>query len=196
VLLTKSFALPAKSNFPNSMFELKDELKNTARLIKLLLLDVDGVLTDGRIIYDSRGRDMKFFDVHDGLGVFVLKRKGIKTVLITAKGSRAIKPRARDMGVEAVYENIFPKSAVLEKILKKYNVAAQEVCFVGDDLVDLGIMKKVGFPVAVFNACPEIKQVASYITLREGGRGAVREVAELILKAKGMWPEVINFYGV
>jgi 3-deoxy-D-manno-octulosonate 8-phosphate phosphatase (KDO 8-P phosphatase) len=178
------------------MFELKEDLKDSARKTKLLLLDVDGVLTDGRIVYDSRGRDMKFFDVHDGLGVYLLKKSGIPTILVTAKGSRAIRPRARDMRVEAVFADISPKSIVLDRILKKYKVEASEVCFVGDDLVDLCLMKRVGFPVAVFNACPEIKQAAAYVTLREGGRGAVREVAELILKAKGKWQESVEGYNV
>lgn len=176
------------------MFELKEELKNTARKIKLLLLDVDGVLTDGRIIYDSKGRDSKFFDVHDGLGVYLLKKAGIPTILITAKGSRTLRPRAKDMRVEAIFENVSPKTSVLGKILDKYRVDKDEVCFVGDDLVDLGLMKRVGFPVAVFNAAPEIKQSAAYITLKEGGRGAVREVSELILKAQGKWQELIRFY--
>ncbi|KPK97068.1 MAG: hypothetical protein AMJ95_11110 [Omnitrophica WOR_2 bacterium SM23_72] len=172
-----------------------DTLREKASKIKLLLLDVDGVLTDGRIIYDSRGRDMKFFDVHDGFGVYILRKVGIKTVLITAKSSRSIRPRARDMRVEEVFANITPKSLVLDKILKKYKVDIHEVCFVGDDLVDLCLMKRVGFPVAVFNAAPEIKQAASYITMRSGGRGAVREVAELILKSQGKWEEVIRSYG-
>jgi 3-deoxy-D-manno-octulosonate 8-phosphate phosphatase (KDO 8-P phosphatase) len=167
-----------------------------AKNIKLLLLDVDGVLTDGRIIYDSCGHDMKVFDVHDGLGVYALAKVGIKTILITAKGSRAIKPRARDMRVAEVFQDVFPKSSVLDKIVAKYKVALEELCFVGDDLVDLCMMKRVGFPVAVFNACPEIKQAAGYITLRHGGRGAVREVAELILKSQGKWPEVMKIYDV
>lgn len=175
--------------------DIKQDLIEKARKIKLLLLDVDGVLTDGRIIYDSSGRDMKFFDVHDGMGVYALKKAGIKTILITAKGSSAIKPRARDMQVERVYENISPKTAVLEKILRKYKVNTGEVCFVGDDLVDLCLMKKVGFPIAVFNAAPEIKQAASYITLKHGGRGAVREVSELILKAQGKWEGIVGLYG-
>lgn len=166
-----------------------------AKNVKLLLLDVDGVLTDGRIIYDSKGQDLKLFDVHDGLGVFLLKKAGIPTILITAKGSRAIMPRARDMQVDKVYAGIFPKVTVLDKILNKYKVSASQVCFVADDLVDLSLMKKVGFPVAVFNAAPEIKQAAAYITLRMGGRGAVREVAELILKAQGKWQELLEFYG-
>jgi 3-deoxy-D-manno-octulosonate 8-phosphate phosphatase (KDO 8-P phosphatase) len=167
-----------------------------AKKVKLLLLDVDGVLTDGRIVYDSRGRDMKFFDVHDGLGAYMLKKSGIEVVLITAKGSRAIRPRARDMRVSAVFENIFPKSSALPKIMQRYNVTAEELCFVGDDLVDLSIMKRVGFPVAVFNAAPEIKQCASYITLRMGGRGAVREVAELLLKAQNKWQKALGIYDV
>ncbi len=172
----------------------QENIKDRAKNIKLLLLDVDGVLTDGRIIYDSRSRDSKFFDVHDGLGVYLLSKVGIKTVLITAKNSAAIKPRARDMRVAEVFSDVSPKSALLGKLLKKYNVSKDEVCFVGDDLVDLGLMKIVGFGVAVSNACQEIKDTASYITLKRGGRGAVREVAELILKSQGKWEDIIKFY--
>ena len=173
---------------------MEESLLEKAKKIKLLLLDVDGVLTDGRIVYDSGGRDLKFFDVHDGLGVYLLKKAGIPTVLITARGSKAIKPRARDMRVEAIFSDISPKSAVIDKILKRFKVSLDEICFVGDDLVDLCLMKKVGFAIAVFNACPEIKTLAHYITLREGGRGAIREVVEIILKAKGRWQEVTQPY--
>jgi len=175
---------------------INEELKLRFKKIKLLLLDVDGVLTDGRIIYDSRGRDSKFFDVSDGLGVFVLHKSGIKTILITAKSSKAIKPRARDMHVAEVFADIFPKTIVLDKILKKYKVSLDEVCFMGDDLVDLALMQKVGLPIAVANASSSIKDVATYITKHEGGRGAVREVAELILKEQGKWKDILNFYGV
>lgn len=167
-----------------------------ARKIKLLLLDVDGVLTDGRIIYDSRGRDMKFFDVADGMGVHILKKMGISTILITAKGSKAIKPRAKDMQVDTVFANISPKSKVLERISKKYRVSHDQICFVGDDLVDLCLMKRVGFPVAVSNACVEIKKAAAYITLKQGGRGAVREIAELILKSQGIWETAVRHYDI
>jgi 3-deoxy-D-manno-octulosonate 8-phosphate phosphatase (KDO 8-P phosphatase) len=174
---------------------IKEELKARFRKIKLLLLDVDGVLTDGRIIYDSRGRDSKFFDVHDGLGVYVLHKSGIRTVLITAKSSKAISPRAKDMRVAEVFADIFPKTAVLTKILKKYRVSLDELCFIGDDLVDLSLMRKVGLPVAVANASSEIKEAAVYVTNRKGGRGAVREVAELILKSQDKWKDVLEFYG-
>ncbi len=176
--------------------DVKPEIIEKAKKIKLLVLDVDGVLTDGRIIYDSAGRDMKFFDVHDGLGVYVLRKAGIKTVLITAKGSKAIRPRARDMQVEDVFEDISPKTAALDKILKKYRVDISEICFMGDDLVDLCLMKKAGLPIAVSNAAPEIKEAAVYITLKEGGRGAVREIAELILKSQDKWQEVLGLYDI
>jgi 3-deoxy-D-manno-octulosonate 8-phosphate phosphatase (KDO 8-P phosphatase) len=162
--------------------------------IKVLLLDVDGVLTDGRIVYDSAGRNSKFFDVHDGMGVHLLQKCGIPTVLITAKGSRAIGPRARDMRVDKVYENISPKTRVLTLILKRYGVSGEELFFVGDDLVDICLMRKVGLPIAVANACPEVKNAALWESSREGGRGAVREVSELILKTQGKWSEAIKAY--
>ncbi len=173
-----------------------DNLQLTEKIkqVKLLILDVDGVLTDGRIIYDSKGRDSKFFDVHDGMGVYLLHRVGIKTILITAKGSKTIKHRAKDMRVEEFYEDVFPKTKVLERILKEHIVKAEEICFIGDDLVDLSMLKSVGFPVAVANACQEIKNAACYVTQRSGGRGAVREVAELILKAHGKWEEAVEIY--
>ena len=169
-------------------------LRRKIKKIKFLLLDVDGVLTDGRIVYDSQERDSKFYDVHDGLGVYLLGRMGIKTILVTAKGSRTIKPRAKDMRVEAVYENILPKSKVYEKICKQYRLKDEEICFVGDDLVDLCVLKRTGFPVATHNAAPEIKKAALYVTKKDGGRGAVREVVELILKAKGLWSKALEIY--
>ena len=143
------------------------ERSRRVKKVKLLILDVDGVLTDGRIIYDSQGRDSKFFDVHDGLGVYLLKMAGIKTILITAKGSKTIKPRAKDMRVEEFYEDIFPKTKVLTKILKKHRIKTENICFIGDDLVDLSIMKAVGFPVAVANASEDIKAASSYITQKK-----------------------------
>lgn len=173
---------------------IKEEIKTRFKKIKLLLLDVDGVLTDGRIVYDSHGRDLKFFDVHDGLGVYVLHKSGIKTVLITAKGSKAIKPRAKDMRVAEVFSDVFPKTKVLDRILKKYKVSLDEICFMGDDLVDLALMRKVGLPVAVANASADIKEAALYITNRLGGRGAVREVAEMILKSQDKWKDILDFY--
>ncbi len=174
----------------------KEDLNLRLQKVKLLLLDVDGVLTDGRIVYDSRGSELKFFDVHDGLGVYVLHKAGISTILITAKGSKTIRPRARDMRVAEVFSDVFPKTAVLDKIIKKYKVSADEICFVADDLVDLSLMQRVGLPIAVGNASGEIKDAAIYVTNHVGGRGAVREVAEMILKSQGKWKDILKFYGV
>ncbi|MDD5130196.1 MAG: HAD hydrolase family protein [Candidatus Omnitrophica bacterium] len=173
---------------------IDEKLKARFGKVKLLLLDVDGVLTDGRIIYDSSGRDSKFFDVHDGLGVFVLHKFGINTIIITAKNSKTLRPRSKDMRVAEVFADIFPKTAVLDKIIKKYHVLEDEICFVGDDLVDLALMRKIGLPVATANAANEIKEAAAYVTACMGGRGAVREVAELILKSQGKWNDVLKFY--
>jgi 3-deoxy-D-manno-octulosonate 8-phosphate phosphatase (KDO 8-P phosphatase) len=174
---------------------IKEELKARFRKVKLLLLDVDGVLTDGRIIYDSSGKDSKFFDVHDGLGVYCLHKFGINTVIITAKNSKAISPRSKDMRVAEVFADIFPKTAVLDKILKKYRVTLEEICFMGDDLVDLSLMRKIGLPVAPIDASSDVKEAAVYVTDCRGGRGAVREVAEIILKSQGKWKDVLDFYG-
>jgi 3-deoxy-D-manno-octulosonate 8-phosphate phosphatase (KDO 8-P phosphatase) len=176
------------------MKKVSKKIADKIRKVKFLLLDVDGVLTDGRIIYDSNGYDSKFYDVHDGLGVILLGMMGFKTILITAKGSKSIKPRAQDMRVEAVYENILPKTKVYEKILKEYGLVDAEICFVGDDLVDLCVLKKAGVPIATHNAAYEIKRAALYVTQKDGGRGAVREVAELILKSKGLWNKALSIY--
>lgn len=162
--------------------------------VRFLLLDVDGVLTDGRIVYDANGDDAKFYDVHDGLGVYLLGLMGIKTILITAKGSRSIKPRAKDMRVEAVYENILPKTKVYEKVLRRYRLKDEEICFVGDDLVDLCVLRRAGVPVAPRNAALEAKRLCVYVTKKDGGRGAVRELAELILKSKGLWKKALQIY--
>lgn len=172
----------------------KSFLIQKAKKIKLLLLDVDGVLTDGRIIYDSQGRDLKFFDVYDGLGINLLKKIGIPTILISAKSSKTIRRRAKDMPVSAIFENISPKLDIYYKILKKYNLSDEEVCFVGDDLVDLSILKRAGLAISVLNAASDVKKASHYITEHYGGRGAVREVAELIIKAQNKWGGLLKKY--
>ena len=184
----------ARGSYNNSINMIDQSVLERVKKIKVLLLDVDGVLTDGRIVYDSRGRDSKFFDVHDGMGVNLLHKCGIPVVLITAKGSRAIGPRARDMKIDRVYENVSPKVSVLPQLLARYKVSAEEFCFVGDDLVDICLMRKVGLPVAVANGCEEVKKAALWVTSREGGRGAVREVSELILKTQSKWSGAIQAY--
>lgn len=150
--------------------------------IKLIILDVDGVLTDGRIIYDSQGNEYKIFDVQDGYGIELLRKKGIKVAIVSGRSSSIVEKRAHDLGIEDVYQGVNDKTTVLRELLIKYKFNPKDVCAVGDDILDIGLMKRVGLPVAVDNARPEVKKIAKYITDARGGEGAVREVAEMILK--------------
>jgi 3-deoxy-D-manno-octulosonate 8-phosphate phosphatase (KDO 8-P phosphatase) len=170
----------------NTDNDLKEKIKN----VELLILDVDGVLTNGWLIYDSKGGDLRCFDSQDGTGTLLLKAMGINTVLITIKPSKPIKRRAEELGMELYV--VMPKEKVLGEILRKYHVTPEEICYVGDDIADLGIMKKIGFPVAVANATPEIKNMANYVTEKMGGSGAVREVTDLILKVQGKFDEALK----
>ncbi len=162
---------------------------NTAALknIKVLVMDVDGVLTDGKIIVDSNGVESKNFDVQDGLGIVLLHQCGIKTAIISARQSEVVKFRAGDLKIDQVFVGVYPKMSAYEEMLKNLNVSDSEVCFIGDDVVDLKVLRRVGFAVAVDNAVFEVKKAAHYVTKKRGGNGAVREVVELILKAKGQW---------
>ena len=155
--------------------------------IKVLIMDVDGVLTDGKIIVDSNGVESKNFDVQDGLGIVLLKQCGIKTAIISARQSEVVKFRANDLSIDQVYVGVYPKLSAYEDVLKNFDVRDEEVCFIGDDVVDLKVLGRVGFAVAVHNAVFEVKKAVHYVTKRSGGNGAVREVVEMIIKAKGQW---------
>ena len=173
---------------------MSDDLKHRILKIKLLVMDVDGVLTDGRIIYGDYGDELKFFDVQDGLGLAMLRRAGIHTVVISAKKSRVNHRRAKDLQITKIYQNAPDKLKIFEKVAKKMKLAHDEVCYIGDDLVDIPVMSKVGFAIGVNNAVDEVKSIAHYVTLKKGGRGAVREVIDLILKTQGKWPSVTERY--
>ena len=169
-------------------------INKKAKKIKLLIMDVDGVLTDGRIIYTNSGDELKFFDVSDGMGLSLFSRAGLKTAVLTAKKSRIVAKRAKILHIDKAYQNAYRKAEILEKILSDFKVSRLEVCFIGDDLVDLPVLKKVGLAVAVSNAVPEVLEAAHYVTAKGGGRGAVREVIEIILKAQGKWQELMKRY--
>jgi len=169
-------------------------IKEKAKRIKFLILDVDGVLTDGKIIYDSQGREMKFFNVLDGLGLVLLRRAGIKSAIITAKASKVVKRRAKDMQIFKVYQNMSKKDEAYKEILRRSRLNDKEVCFIGDELIDLPVLRRVGLSVAVANAVPEVKKAADYITKRPGGSGAVREVIEIILKSQRKWKKILDTY--
>ena len=167
-------------------------MKERIKKIKVLALDVDGVLTDGKIIFDSVGKEVKIFDVQDGFGVVIFKRAGFKTAILTARASKIVTLRAKDIHIDKVYQNAFPKINAYRQMLRDFKVKDDEVCFIGDDLPDLQVLKRVGFAVAVSNAAPEVKKAAHYITKKSGGAGAVRETIELILKTQGQWKSVLS----
>jgi len=162
-------------------------IRDKAKRIKILIVDIDGVMTDGRIIYSIYGDELKFFDVTDGFGITLLRNSGIKCLIITAKKSKIVKMRARDMKVAKAYQGYMDKVKPFNHALRKFRVIPEEVCFIGDDLIDIPVLKRVGLAVAVPNAVDEVKASAHYITSKTGGRGAVREVCDLILKAQGKW---------
>jgi len=161
-------------------------IEEKAKKIKLLILDVDGVLTDGRIIYDNFGDEIKCFNVYDGFGMTLLHQAGIKSVIITAKKARIVERRAKDMHIAKVYSD-YRKLKVYESVIKKFKLKDEEVCFIGDDLIDLPVLKRVGLSVAPPEAVEEVKNSCHYITKKSGGKGAVRELVEIILKSQGLW---------
>lgn len=172
----------------------KKDILSLFKNIKLLILDVDGVLTKGEIIYDDQGRELKIFNVKDGLGIFILRELGIKTILLTARNSNVLKKRAEDMKVAEVIGGILPKERVLDDILRRYKVKKDEICFVGDDIIDCGMVEKVGVGVAVADAHKSLKKKADYISSHRGGEGAVREIVDLIIEAKNLKRETISLF--
>jgi 3-deoxy-D-manno-octulosonate 8-phosphate phosphatase (KDO 8-P phosphatase) len=165
-----------------------------ARNIQLLMMDVDGVLTDGRIWQDSVGREFKTFDVKDGHGIVMAHRACLKTALISGRESESTAQRAKELGIEIVFQKIWNKIEVYERILTEINLAPEQVVYMGDDLIDIPLLRRVGLAVAVADAVDEVKKVAHLVTLRAGGQGAVREVIELILRAQGQWDLLLERY--
>lgn len=172
-----------------------EELKERLSRVKIVLVDVDGVMTDGRIVFGNYGDELKFFDVQDGFGLVMLRRAGFKTIMISAKKSRINQKRAKEVRITKIYQNVFDKLKVYEKILRKYRAEDAEVCYIGDDLIDIPVLRRAGFAVAVKNAVQEVQERAHYVTQKSGGRGAVREIADMILKNQGKWDEVTKRYG-
>lgn len=168
------------------------EIKKKLAKIKMLILDVDGVLTQEEIIYDDSGGELKVFNVKDGLGVYLLSLIGIKTIFLSAKDSPILRKRAKDMRVVEVRGGKLPKENELKEIKAKYRIKKEEICFIGDDLIDLGMLKESGVGIAVRNSCAELKKASHYITTKQGGKGAVREVTDLIIQAKGAKQTILD----
>jgi 3-deoxy-D-manno-octulosonate 8-phosphate phosphatase (KDO 8-P phosphatase) len=169
---------------------LKEKLKN----IKMLILDVDGVMTDGRVIIDDSGHEIKQFDVRDGHGIKLIQRYGIAVVLLTGRKSEVVKHRASDLGIKEVYQKVFNKKEVFAKILQKNKLDPVQAAFIGDDIIDIPVLRAAGFSAAVADAMDVVKKSVDYVTKNKGGRGAVREVCEMLLQAQGKWPKIAAKY--
>jgi len=159
--------------------------------IRLLVLDVDGVLTDGGLYYDLQNQVMKRFDVQDGLGIRIAQQAGIRVAVITGLDSPAVACRIRDLGITDYYAGFLDKRSCLEELKEKYGLQWEQMAYLGDDWVDLSVMDMVGLSLAVANAQPEIKNIASYVTTAKGGQGAVREVIRHLLMAQGKYEAVL-----
>lgn len=162
-----------------------------AKPIRLLLLDVDGVLTDGRLYFGSEGEFCKVFHVRDGHGLKMLQWGGIEVAFLTGRRSDAARIRARELGVTRYFEGLRDKLAVMEELLAELNLTARQVAAVGDELVDLPLLSRAGLAVAVADAVPELRAAAHWVTTLPGGRGAVRQVCDLLLQAQGQWEKLI-----
>jgi 3-deoxy-D-manno-octulosonate 8-phosphate phosphatase (KDO 8-P phosphatase) len=176
--------------------KISPSLKKRAAQILVLLMDVDGTLTDGSVTLlsqpDGTALEIKTFDAHDGQGLTLARTAGLRTGVITGRESPALVRRAQEMKIEFVYQKQPQKTAAYEEILRKTGVPESAVAYVGDDLPDLPIMKRVGLAAAVGDAVPEVKRAAHFVAKAHAGKGAVREVVELILKSKGIWEDMLG----
>ncbi len=170
------------------------ELKQRILPVRMMIFDVDGVLTDGRVIYMDDGAEIKEFDAQDGHGIKLLQRAGIEVALISGRACRAVEHRALGLGIARVYQGARVKLEPYEQLLADTGLKEHQTGYMGDDLIDIPVMRRAGFAVAVPNGAHHIFPYAHYITRAGGGRGAVREVCEMILQVQGVWGSVMEHY--
>lgn len=170
----------------------RPEVHNALKKIKLLVLDVDGVLTDGGIIFGADGCEIKTFNVKDGLGIRLLVESGIEVCIATGRTSESLRHRCRELRIPHVLEGLSNKTTAVSALAEKLDIAFEQMAFIGDDLPDLALMQRVGLPVAVADAHPLIKKTAMMTTQSKGGKGAVREVCECLLQSRNLWEKVLK----
>jgi len=163
---------------------LPSELKQRARAVRLLVLDVDGVLTDGTLYYSANGEELKAFNIHDGLGIKMLQAAGLETAIISGRSSAALEKRAQNLAIRHLYQGVEHKLAAFEELLRELSLAPAQTACMGDDLPDLALLERCGLALTVPDAPDVVRTRAHYVTRRAGGRGAVREACELILEAQ------------
>jgi len=171
-------------------------IEDRCKRVELLLSDVDGVLTDGGIYFDNQGIEIKQFHIRDGLGIKLWQKAGFKFGVLSARTSHIVKVRAAELNVEVVRQGFENKLPVGKKVIAELGLQPDQVCHIGDDLTDLSLLQYVGLSVAVADAAAAVRAAAHYVTAAPGGRGAVREVVELLLKAKHRWEDLIRSYAV
>jgi 3-deoxy-D-manno-octulosonate 8-phosphate phosphatase (KDO 8-P phosphatase) len=169
-------------------------MEERLRKIRLLLLDVDGVMTDGRIIFDSNGIESKFFNVKDGHGIKMVQRAGIEVGIISGRGSVVVSNRAAELGISLVYQKALDKLTPYQEILERTELTDDQVAFVGDDVIDIPVLRRVGFAAAPADAVDDVFPHVHFTTRNRGGWGAVREVCDLLLRGQGNWDEITSRY--
>ena len=169
-------------------------LEERCQEIELLLTDVDGVLTDGGIILNNEGVETKCFHIRDGLGLKLWRQAGFRCGIITGRNSQVVRLRAQEIGIDIVRQGIDDKQAVVDELLKQLGLSPSQLAYVGDDLIDLSVIRMAGLGIAVADAADECRAAAHYVTKLPGGRGAVREVVEVILKSKKVWQDIIQTF--
>ncbi len=169
-------------------------IKEKAKNIELVIFDIDGVMTDGSLFFDNNGEEYKAFNSLDGHGLRMLQECGVRVAVITGRKSELVKHRMSDLGVTLLYQGYRDKIPAFDSLLKEVNLEKNQITYVGDDVVDLPVMSQLEFTIAVQNAHPFVKKHAQWITERNGGHGAVREVCEFILDAKGLLDDKLNSY--
>jgi 3-deoxy-D-manno-octulosonate 8-phosphate phosphatase (KDO 8-P phosphatase) len=179
---------------PDAASDIGMTLAERCAPIELLLLDVDGVLTDGGIIYTDEGEEIKQFHVRDGSALKFWQLAGKRAASLTGRTSRVVDVRAREIGIAPVIQGAADKLAAFQDLLRQLALAPQQVCFIGDDLPDLPVLRCCGLAIAVADACAEVRTEAHYVTRAPGGRGAVREGIELVLRAQGRWQAIVERY--
>ena len=167
-------------------------IDDKAAKIKLLILDVDGVMTDGRITMNEHGEETKVFDAKDGHGIKMLIHAGIDVAIISGRQSKAVEYRGKDLGIAEIHQGIHGKESLCGELIKKRGLEKDQVCCMGDDLPDIPMFHQVGLSVAVADAVTEVRDAARFVTKNKGGKGAVRELCEIILKAQKVWPSMIS----
>ena len=170
------------------------DIKEKAKQIELVIFDIDGVMTDGSLFFDNNGDEYKAFNSLDGHGLRMLQECGVRVAVITGRKSELVKHRMNDLGVTLLYQGYRDKIPAFESLLKEVQLEKNQITYVGDDVVDLPVMSQLDFTIAVHNAHPFVKKHAQWVTERSGGHGAVREVCEFILEAKGLLEDKLNSY--